>query len=69
MRSQATRTSTKQEAYRAYWESLGYTFKPNELAPESTMTPPNQLKAPTWKELLASATLLATVGVCMWWLQ
>lgn len=67
MRSQATRTSPKQEAYRAYWESRGYTFKPGELAPESTLTPPSE--TPTCKELLVSAALIAAVGVCMWWLQ
>lgn len=41
MHSQATRTTQKQLAYLAYWQARGYRFGRNELAPESTATPPS----------------------------
>lgn len=40
-RPQATKENPRQAAFRAYWESRGYSFAWDELAPESTVTPPS----------------------------
>lgn len=63
---QATRCSRMQLAYLAYWQSLGYQFKHDELAPESTSTPPcfaTRHPRVTWLACAAADTAVAVAIV------
>jgi len=63
MKPQATRYTSQEWAYLAYWESRGYTFAPGEKPPTSTLTPPSlATRRPILDAVLGAAVLVIGVG-------
>lgn len=62
MKSQATRYTPKQMDWLKHWEARGYTFGPDDVIPENTMTPPRAWYVSRKVDLLFTAALLCAIG-------
>ena len=69
MQPQATKATQKQLAYLAHWQALGYTFDRDAVIPEDTRIAPDAWRVPLRVELAATAIILVSAYLAMWWLQ